>query len=130
MQSLNSRNCDATVSVAAGSLPASWGSNGSWPLLEAIILDQLDLCGSLPAEWGSSHAFPQVWQLWISNCSITGVLLLLLTLVPTASQRTYILTVCQSLQDPTCCPDQLSAHGVYKCCALQHEVVCMCKAVC
>ena len=54
-----------------GSLPASWGSNGSFKALGDLEVNGLS--GTLPPEWGSPTAFQQLSVLALSKCNLTGM---------------------------------------------------------
>lgn len=66
------------LSNLSGTLPPSWGGNGSFPVLNSLSLGPLlspglsPLAGSLPAEWSSPAAFSMLTSLSITNLSITG----------------------------------------------------------
>lgn len=60
-----------------GSLPASWGSNGSFKGLGDLEVNGLS--GTLPAEWGSPTAFQQLSVLTLSKCNLTGMIAVLHT---------------------------------------------------
>lgn len=47
-------NLDANL--LTGTLPSSWGANGSMPAVEIIIASRNQLTGSIPPSWGSSTA--------------------------------------------------------------------------
>lgn len=56
-----------------GTLPAFWGSNGSWPALGFLELgssrtDQSCLSGTLPPGWGSPTVWQQLQKLYITGC--------------------------------------------------------------
>ena len=60
-----------------GTLPSSWGSNGSFPSLATLDLgsDSANInpfSGPLPPEWGSPTSFQKLTELSLANCSITG----------------------------------------------------------
>ncbi len=55
-----------------GSLPPSWGSNGSFPILQDLQLNSTKLSGPLPAEWGSSASFQQLQLFYVHVSTITG----------------------------------------------------------
>ena len=52
-----------------GSLPAEWGSNGSFPVLEKLYLGACGLTGTLPSTWGSNSSFKNLSLLSIGLCS-------------------------------------------------------------
>jgi len=56
-----------------GTLPASWGSNGSFQALGDLEVNGLS--GTLPPKWGSPTAF----QLTLSKCNLTGMIAVLHT---------------------------------------------------
>ena len=56
----------------AGLLPPSWGSKGSFPLLQDLELSFTNLFGPLPAEWGSPTGFRKLQNLVIYSCDING----------------------------------------------------------
>ena len=66
------------LSNLSGTLPPSWVTNGSFPVLDSLPLGPelspglRPLAGSLPAEWSSPAAFPMLTSLSITNLSITG----------------------------------------------------------
>lgn len=66
---LNFTDCSC---VDTGTLPASWSSNGAFPLLTTLALANMFLSGTLPASWGSPTAFQQLQTLQVVNTSITG----------------------------------------------------------
>ena len=56
-----------------GTLPAFWGSIGSWPALGFLQLgsgrtDQSCLSGTLPPEWGSPTVWQQLQHLYVAGC--------------------------------------------------------------
>ena len=65
-----------TNSCVTGTLPWSWGGNGSFAALISLEIgcsstDPDGITGSLPSEWGSSEAFQLLQTLVINTCSIT-----------------------------------------------------------
>ena len=54
-----------------GTLPASWGSSGSFQALGDLEVNGLS--GTLPPEWGSPKAFQQLSVLSLSKCNLTGM---------------------------------------------------------
>jgi len=62
----------------AGSLPPSWGSNGSFQSLQILQLSFTKLSGPLPAEWGSPTGFRKLQKLVIYGCDINGNFIILL----------------------------------------------------
>ena len=58
---------DLQVTPLSGSLPTSWAQNGSLPSLETLVLEETKLSGNLPAEWGSQTAFPRLIYLSLDN---------------------------------------------------------------
>ena len=62
----------------AGSLPASWGANGSLPALtDLYIRNNTLLSGSLPEDWGGPVAFQQLVFFQLIDSNITGDLYIL-----------------------------------------------------
>ncbi len=67
----------ADLPFQAGTLPAAWANNASFPQLTSLQLglDELDsvsLSGSLPPEWGNPGAYPKLQSLTLGG-SFTGM---------------------------------------------------------
>ena len=62
--------------LVTGTLPASWGSNGTLPSLATLHLGSSRLTGTLPTEWGNPFTFQKLSTLSLTNSTITGMLLL------------------------------------------------------
>ena len=65
-----------------GSLPALWGSDGSFPSLSRLYLGNrllkdnialTPLTGNLPPEWANPSALSALTELGITSCTISGV---------------------------------------------------------
>ena len=56
----------------AGTLPSTWGGNGSFPNLKQLHLGGNSLSGTLPLQWGSSTAFQQLTNLTFLASNISG----------------------------------------------------------
>ena len=70
---------DLTKRCMTGTLPQSWGGNGSFAVLNSLEIDCSSntsindgITGSLPSEWGSLERFQFLQTLSINGCSITG----------------------------------------------------------
>ena len=61
------------VAVGAGTLPESWGDEGSFPTLRVLIVQSgTKMSGSLPPGWGSPTAWQQLQYLYVVDCSVAG----------------------------------------------------------
>lgn len=68
---------DSTNACLTGTLPGSWGGNGSFAALVVLEIGcgsnlPDGITGSMPSEWGSSEAFQLLQTLIIDTCSIAG----------------------------------------------------------
>ena len=57
---------------AAGTLPAEFGTVGSWPALDYLELSNNSLHGSLPEQFGQAGAWPMLGRLGLWMNDITG----------------------------------------------------------
>lgn len=51
--------------MSAGTLPASWGNTGAFPLLSDLELLEMPLSGKLPGSWGSKGSMPFLATLFL-----------------------------------------------------------------
>lgn len=61
---------------APGNLPPSWGRNGTFANLKALILEENELQGTLPAAWAQPASFLSLVHLDVSSapCLLCNVL--------------------------------------------------------
>lgn len=84
--------------LVTGTLPASWGSNGTLTSLATLYLGGSELTGTLPYEWGNPLTFQRLSTLSLTNSTITGMLLL--TLSPASHVYSTFLQYRQALLFP------------------------------
>ena len=68
---VNSRNTNHLDAIS-GTLPASWGSDGAFPLLSDFSVGEGQVQGSLPPSWGGPSAFPSLLAFHIVGANLTG----------------------------------------------------------
>lgn len=97
------------LAAGAGTLPESWGDEGSFPTLRVLTFQSgTKMSGTLAPSWGSPAAWQQLQYLYATDCSITGEYMIQpLSLV----YQKAILMVRFTLQGPSKVKGFISCHS-------------------
>ena len=63
-----------TLTGSLPDLPDAWGTNYSFPALQAMNFSSASLAGTLPSSWGLDTAFPQLQTMDFSMTQLSGQL--------------------------------------------------------